>query len=250
MAVKPQTWVLVGTLAASGPASGFIYLAAQTVYHISVLLRTSNPRVLGLNASARRIVPNFLSLLTYTITPRLVPWPTILISISTLSLQFSGCAWRRTGLRAGFKLLLSHLLVVCDLLFAWEYFCLYQAHCPAVTINSIIVIWVPSVCQTLYAVWRGTKTSTQNSIPDLFLKVHMLKKKSIYLFGCTRSQLQRAGSLVVACGILTPDQGTNPGPLLWEHGISATGHQASPSIPHFEFGLALGGKGPKQITSK
>ena len=39
-----------------------------------------------------------------------------------------------------------------------------------------------------------------------------LKKK--YLFGCTGSLLQHAGSLSVACGIQFPDQGSNPGPLI------------------------------------
>ena len=29
--------------------------------------------------------------------------------------------------------------------------------------------------------------------------------------------------LVVACGIYFPDQGSNPGPLHWEHGVLATG---------------------------
>ena len=31
------------------------------------------------------------------------------------------------------------------------------------------------------------------------------------------------GSLVAACGILFPDQGLNPGPLLWECDILAPG---------------------------
>ena len=29
--------------------------------------------------------------------------------------------------------------------------------------------------------------------------------------------------LVAACGILFPDQGSNPGPLHWERGVLATG---------------------------
>ena len=67
----------------------------------------------------------------------------------------------------------------------------------------------------------------------------------IYLFGCTGSQLWQAGSLVDACGLLScslpapqlwhvnsqlqhacgiqfPDQGSNPGPLHWEHGLLTT----------------------------
>ena len=88
------------------------------------------------------------------------------------------------------------------------------------------------MCQTLYSVWKGTKTSTQNSIPDIFLKMHMFKN-SVYLFGCTRPQLQHEGSLVVACGIQIPDQGTNPGPLLQEHGILATGPSSKSFNPSF-----------------
>ena len=45
----------------------------------------------------------------------------------------------------------------------------------------------------------------------------------IYIFVCTRPSLQCARSLVVACGIQFPYQGPIWGPLLWEHGILATG---------------------------
>ena len=60
----------------------------------------------------------------------------------------------------------------------------------------------------------------------------------IYLFGCPGSQLWLTGSLVAAhwllscsrrapqlrhaCGIQFPDQGSNPGPLHWEHGVLST----------------------------
>ena len=38
--------------------------------------------------------------------------------------------------------------------------------------------------------------------------------------------------LVAACGIQFPDQGLNPGPLHWEHGVSATQPQEkSPALP-------------------
>ena len=47
---------------------------------------------------------------------------------------------------------------------------------------------------------------------------------SIYLFGCARSSLRHARSLVVACGIYSyfPDPGSNLEPLHWEHGVLAT----------------------------
>ena len=58
----------------------------------------------------------------------------------------------------------------------------------------------------------------------------------IYLFGCLGSQLQHAGSLVVACEIQFPDQGSNPGPLHWEHGISTTGPPGKSPACTFESG--------------
>ena len=56
---------------------------------------------------------------------------------------------------------------------------------------------------------------------------------NIYLFiyfGCARSQLRCADCLVAACGLLVAargiwfaDQGSNPGPLHWEHVVLPTG---------------------------
>ena len=53
---------------------------------------------------------------------------------------------------------------------------------------------------------------------------------SLSLFGCSGSELWHEGSLVVACelfitacGVEFPDQGSNPSPLLWEHGVLDTG---------------------------
>ena len=50
------------------------------------------------------------------------------------------------------------------------------------------------------------------------------KKVLIYLFGCTGSKMQHAGSLILVAeyGIWFPDQGLNPVPLHWEWGVSAT----------------------------
>ena len=47
--------------------------------------------------------------------------------------------------------------------------------------------------------------------------------KKIFLFiyfGYTVSQLWLLGSLVGACGMSVPDQGSNPGPWHWEHSLS------------------------------
>ena len=58
---------------------------------------------------------------------------------------------------------------------------------------------------------------------------------SIYLFGSTGPQLWYTGSLVAACKLLVaafriqfPGQGSNPGPLHWEHGVLASGPPGSP----------------------
>ena len=53
----------------------------------------------------------------------------------------------------------------------------------------------------------------------------------IYLFGCTRSWLQRARSSVAACGIYFPDQGLNPEAPC----IGSIYHQGSPSKTCFQF---------------
>ena len=45
----------------------------------------------------------------------------------------------------------------------------------------------------------------------------------VYLFGFAGFSLQHVGTLVVACGILLPDQGLNLAPLHWECGFVATG---------------------------
>ena len=54
------------------------------------------------------------------------------------------------------------------------------------------------------------------------------------------------GSLVVVCellvmayGIWFPDQGWSPGPLHWEHGVLALGHQGSPKLTLYLFDIVL-----------
>ena len=62
----------------------------------------------------------------------------------------------------------------------------------------------------------------KNSIVIFFLNF-------IYLLGPAGSWLQHVGSSnFIVCGIQFPDQGSNPGPLCWELGVLATGHQGSP----------------------
>ena len=61
------------------------------------------------------------------------------------------------------------------------------------------------------------------------------KKYLFYLFGCTESWLPHMGSLVVACGILFPDQVSNPGPLHWQCGVLA----GPPGTSHSSHSLLL-----------
>ena len=61
------------------------------------------------------------------------------------------------------------------------------------------------------------------SFSILYIFKNQLLISFIYLFDCTRSWLWHKESLVAACGIWLPDQGSNPGALHWEHGVSATG---------------------------
>ena len=50
--------------------------------------------------------------------------------------------------------------------------------------------------------------------------------------------LWHAGSLVATCGIQFPDQGLNPGPLLWERGVLA--HWTTREVPQIILYLVLG----------
>ena len=43
------------------------------------------------------------------------------------------------------------------------------------------------------------------------------------LWPSAESSLQCVGSLVAACGVQLPDQGSKPGPLHWQHGVLTTG---------------------------
>ena len=66
------------------------------------------------------------------------------------------------------------------------------------------------------------------------------------------------GLPVVACGIKFPDQGLNPGPLPWEHGVSATRPPMKSLFFHLDFEApcsnsphsdqqALPGEGDRQV---
>ena len=88
-------------------------------------------------------------------------------------------------------------------------------------------------------------SSPQLLITTILLSVIIiLTFKNIYLFGCTRSQLQHGGSLILiatcrifSCGMqtsswgmwdLVPQSGIEPGPLHWEHRVLATGLPGEP----------------------
>ena len=53
-----------------------------------------------------------------------------------------------------------------------------------------------------------------------------LKFTCLFVSGLSCNQ----GFLVVACGIQFPNQGSNPGPLPWEHRVLAIGSPGKPSL--------------------
>ena len=59
----------------------------------------------------------------------------------------------------------------------------------------------------------------------LFIWLHwvLVVVRGIFVAAHEGSSLRHAGSLVAACGIWFPDQGSNLGPLHWERGVLATG---------------------------
>ena len=81
---------------------------------------------------------------------------------------------------------------------------------------------------------RQLVTKHPNSLDSFQLSVFIFLYifLNIY-FICARSQLQDAGSSVAACGIQLPDQGSNPGPLHWEHGVLATRPSGKPPGKRF-----------------
>ena len=91
--------------------------------------------------------------------------------------------------------------------------CLHCSH-------ALVLTWLSEARQPSCSQYHEISPHPQGKLPAL-LKVafnRLLKKKN-YLFGCITS----AGSLVEACGIEFPNQGSNLGPLQWESGVLATG---------------------------
>ena len=52
------------------------------------------------------------------------------------------------------------------------------------------------------------------------------------IFSCNMKTLR-----IIACGIHIPDQGSNPGPLHWEHGVLATGPLGQSLTRIFDWGM-------------
>ena len=72
-------------------------------------------------------------------------------------------------------------------------------------------------------------------------RLKWVSSSSIYVSGCTGSELWQTGSsvvtlefLVMPCGIQLPDQGLNPGALHWEQRVPTTGPQGK-SLSFFFF---------------
>ena len=51
------------------------------------------------------------------------------------------------------------------------------------------------------------------------------------------SLIEACELLVVTCGVLFSDQGSNPGLLHWEHGVLATGPSENQGIPLIKMGF-------------
>ena len=90
---------------------------------------------------------------------------------------------------------------------------------------------VPSICPLPLKVRLSFPALTlqlEESNPTNFSQTRIWRQPYLiifltYLFGHIRSKLQHMELLVAACGIWFPDQGSNPGPLHWEHGVLASG---------------------------
>ena len=102
-------------------------------------------------------------------------------------------------------------------------------------------VWTVGVGKTL-----GEYPSPVPSTPEslfLFFNIYLciwLHGSQFHLYPLSHQgspQVRRMGPLifvaacqllVVACGIKFPDEGLNPGPLLWKHGVQQLDHQGSP----------------------
>ena len=97
----------------------------------------------------------------------------------------------------------------------------------------ITMFWVNS--STFPSSFPAASSSLSNLLLNLHIKLFIsvilffipFLKNILFLlidlFGCTRSQLPHVGSLVAASRIQFPDQGSNLGPLHWEHSVLTTG---------------------------
>lgn len=61
------------------------------------------------------------------------------------------------------------------------------------------------------------------SEPGFRIQHSLFNKKILFFFFFNYLFIWLCGALVGACGIQFPDQGSNWGPMHWEHGVVATG---------------------------
>ena len=93
------------------------------------------------------------------------------------------------------------------------------------------------ICLGKGVIWLGLckmpntgKLSHSNGFFFFFFSVCLFIYLAVLGLSCGMQdlQLQHAGSSVAACGIMFPDQGSNPAPLNWERGVLATAPPGKP----------------------
>ena len=102
-----------------------------------------------------------------------------------------------------------------------------RAHCPLFHSHDLPFCGAENLFQVTQAEIVSSlfcQSNVASALQDLifFYFFYLFVFLRFYL-GAPDPQLRHTGSLVMACGIQFPDQGSNPGPLPWEGRVLATG---------------------------
>ena len=126
----------------------------------------------------------------------------------------------------------------------WAYVTSFLPHHGPASLYCVLT----SLCKWDFDKWLyfiNSKMKFKEMLLIFEMWMNLLKRSFIYLFGCAGSWLWHLGSsifaaafgtfscctwnfLVVAMWDLVPNQESNPSPLNWEHGVSATGPPGKP----------------------
>ena len=99
--------------------------------------------------------------------------------------------------------------------------CSKEIHTKVFSTNGAPCLQLSRWCK-IYFDWDYIEPTNKSEVNERHFYVFNLKNIFIYL---------TAPGLSVACGIYFPDQGSNLGSLLWEHGVVSTGQPGkSPNI--------------------